>query len=299
LFIASGAVVSIPATLENWKGSIIMSGGSLTAGNTDNEAAYTQSGGAAVLGRVTGTGTMTIGGAAATAHATASGLAQTAVIINANGLLTVNGGSGFQNFIDSLSITGNGTLDLTNRHLYVTYLPAQDPIASIAAWIKSGYNGGAWNGPGILSTNAQTDSRYAVGYADADDPGNPASIYYTNTIEIAYTLVGDANLDYKVNGADFAILAANFNKAVTGYSGWDQGDFNYDGKINGADFAALASNFNKGASQSATDLAALDSFAQANNLSLSTSVPEPTFGALALLASGGILSARRRSSQTP
>ena len=41
-----------------------------------------------------------------------------------------------------------------------------------------------------------------------------------------YTLLGDANLDGAVNGSDFAILATNFNKAV---SGWDAGDFNYDG----------------------------------------------------------------------
>ena len=91
-------------------------------------------------------------------------------------------------------------------------------------------------------------------------------------IEIKYTLLGDANLDGAVNGADFAIMATNFNKAVlAGHSGWDEGDFNYDGSINGSDFAALAANFNKGASQSAD--AALDSFASANGLM--ADVPEP------------------------
>ena len=63
-----------------------------------------------------------------------------------------------------------------------------------------------------------------------------------------YTLLGDANLDGKVNGTDFTITAANFNESGTS---WDQGDFNYDGKVNGADFNLLAENFNKGVSQTA------------------------------------------------
>ena len=97
-----------------------------------------------------------------------------------------------------------------------------------------------------------------------------------------YTLLGDANLDGKVNGTDFTLMAANFNQAVT--NGWDKGDFNYSGTVNGTDFVLLANNFNQFASQSAvsaSDLAALDSFAAANGISL-TSVPEPA--ALSMLA---------------
>jgi len=68
-------------------------------------------------------------------------------------------------------------------------------------------------------------------------------------IEIMYTLLGDANLDGKVNGTDFNLMATNFNQAVT--DGWDKGDFNYDGKVNGSDFVLLADNLNQFASQSA------------------------------------------------
>ena len=69
------------------------------------------------------------------------------------------------------------------------------------------------------------------------------------TIEIMYTLLGDANLDGKVNGTDFSLMAANFNQAVT--NGWDEGDFNYNGAVNGTDFVLLADNFNAFASESA------------------------------------------------
>jgi hypothetical protein len=108
-----------------------------------------------------------------------------------------------------------------------------------------------------------------------------------------YTLLGDANLDGKVNGSDFNLMATNFNQAVT--AGWDKGDFNYDGKVNGNDFVLLAANFNQFASQSAdssADAAALDDFAAANGISL-TSVPEPA--SIGLLAFGALgLFARRR-----
>jgi hypothetical protein len=103
-----------------------------------------------------------------------------------------------------------------------------------------------------------------------------------------YTLLGDANLDGKVNGTDFAILATNFNQAV---NGWDQGDFNYDGKANGSDFALMASNFNQGASQAAT--AALDAFASANGLM--ADVPEPASTGLIVMGVLGVLSNRRRT----
>jgi hypothetical protein len=109
-----------------------------------------------------------------------------------------------------------------------------------------------------------------------------------------YTLLGDANLDGKVNGTDFNLMATNFNQAVT--DGWDKGDFNYDNKVNGNDFVLLASNFNQFASQSAVsaaDLAALDSFAAANGISLAN-VPEPMSAGMMVMAGLGILRRRRR-----
>src|SRR5208283_3560166 len=125
------------------------------------------------------------------------------------------------------------------------------------------------------STNAQSNSgSYGIGYADAANAGNPAGLFGSQ-IEIMYTLLGDANLDGKVNGTDFNLMATNFNQAVT--DGWDKGDLTYDGKVNGNDFVLLAANFNQFASQSAVssaDEAALDDFAVANGISL-TSVPEP------------------------
>jgi hypothetical protein len=188
------------------------------------------------------------------------------------GKLKINASSGASSQ-DALTIN-NGTLDLTNNSFYINYGSNPDPISQIAGYIDSGYDGGTWKGAGITSSTAQTNSAsYGIGYADSADPGNPAGLS-RGTIEIKYTLLGDANLDGKVNGADFTLMAASFNDSVT--NGWDEGDFNYDGKVNGNDFVLLADNFNQFASQSAVsaaDLIALNSFAAANGLA--TNVPEP------------------------
>jgi hypothetical protein len=85
------------------------------------------------------------------------------------------------------------------------------------------------------------------------------------------------------------------NQSVT--NGWDEGDFNYDGKVNGNDFVLLAANFNQFASQSAVsaaDQSALDSFAAANGINI-TSVPEPTSATIFLITAMGLLQPRFRS----
>ena len=60
--------------------------------------------------------------------------------------------------ITSLSITGNGTLDIGNNHIIINYGSGADPIASIAAWIAGGIRAAehTWTGTGIMSTDAQS-----------------------------------------------------------------------------------------------------------------------------------------------
>ncbi len=234
-----------------------------------------------VAGPISGTGVITIG-------STSSGPA--VVMLNTNSGLSTQ---------DGLNLVAGSTLDIANNHFILNYGSGSDPIASIAAYIKSGYNGGSWNGPGIISSSAQllTDGHaYGVGWADGAD--GVVTGLSSGQIEIKYTLLGDANLDGTVNGSDFSILASNFGK---GYTNWDQGNFLYGSSVNGSDFAALAANFGQGdnganAAVSAADIAALDSFAIANGLPLPTigAVPEPAADSLLLLSVVGTLYRRRR-----
>ena len=260
-----------------------VSPGSITANNSNGN--YTISG----TGSIATTGSLTKNGAGVFTIDTAS-TSLGAVTVNA-GTLQLGASTGAAT-LTSLSITGNGTFDVNNNHVFINYGSGTDPIASIAALLATGYNGGAWNGAGGIVTSAPLvvgGLTYGLGYADGADAQHLATGLASGTIEIKYTLLGDADLNGIVNGIDFGILAANFNKGITG---WDEGDFDYNNIVNGLDFGDLAANFNKGAA--GTDaVAALDAFAAANGLL--ADVPEPA--SLGLIAAGacGLMARRRRS----
>jgi autotransporter-associated beta strand protein len=241
--------------------------------NTDN-----------VSGKITGTGSLTI---------------------NA-GILQLAAGSGGSSQ-GALTIAPGATLDITNNHLIINYGNGADPMSTIYGYLKSGFNNGGWNGSGIISTsiaaaNANPNNpQYGIGFSDGNDKinGHPiVSGLSSGQIELKYTLLGDANLDGTVNGADFSILAANFGQ---GYTNWDQGNFLFTPAINGADFSALAHNFGLGdsgadAAVSPADVAALDAFAAANGLL--NDVPEPTtVGLIFGMCGVGLLTRRRKKSE--
>ena len=256
-----------------------------------------------------GTGTLTLstaneytGGTSVTAGrliieptgASSSALPTGSLSISGNGIaqlannVTAGNALGASNVVlTSLSLTGNGTLDIGNNRIIINYSsPATDPIASIAAWISNGYSG--LPGPAIISSDIATDDAasglfYGIGYADSADPGDPANLP-TDTIEIMYTLLGDANLDGTVNSEDFTPFSNNL-----GQSGmWDDGDFNYDGTVNAEDFTLFSHNLGQSAVLAA-QAGALD----ANGISLAN-VPEPMSAGMMVMAGLGILRRRRR-----
>jgi hypothetical protein len=147
-------------------------------------------------------------------------------------------------------------LDIAKSTLFISY-SSSDPIATIQSYLKNGYNSGAWNGSPtattgvITSAAAQANANHntAIGYADAADGQGINTT--PNTIELKYTLYGDANLDAQVNSADLQRLLAFFNNG----GGWDQGDFNYDGIVNSADLQALLFTFNTQLGSQATPMA--------------------------------------------
>jgi len=192
--------------------------------------------------------------------------------------------------LSSLSIAGNGALDIGNNRIIIDYSsPATDPIASIATWINNGFYNLA--GPQIISSDIAADDAasglsYGIGYADGAD-GAVAGLP-SGEIEIMFTLLGDANLDGIVNSEDFTPFSANVGKNGS----WDQGDFNYDGTVNSEDFTPFSANLGK----SATLAAAAGTLESANGLSLAN-VPEPASAGLMVVAGLGVLRRRRRSAR--
>jgi hypothetical protein len=185
--------------------------------------------------------------------------------------------------VDSLS--NLGTINLLNNKMLINYGSGPDPIASVEQWIKNGADSLA--GPAIISSDIAVDDAlsglsYGIGYADSADPGDPANLP-SGTIEVMFTLLGDANLDGTVNSEDFTPFSHNL-----GLSGavWDQGDFNYDGTVNAEDFTSFSHNLN----QSAVLAGGLE---EANGISLAN-VPEPASMGLLLSATIGFLGLRGR-----
>jgi hypothetical protein len=205
--------------------------------------------------------------------------------------LTIASNSGVSE-ISSLSIPSGSVLDITNNELVIDYGSGPDPIASIEQWIKNGYYGLA--GPKIISSavamaDATSGLSYGIGYADSADPNNPANLP-AGTIEIMFTLMGDANLDGTVNSEDFTLFSERFGQSgVT----WDEGDFNYDGTVNAEDFASFAHNLGQTAA-----LGSPADFSEgvANGISLAN-VPEPASAGIMMLAALTVL--RRRRSERP
>ena len=212
--------------------------------------------------------------------------------------VTVDGGAKLQitqSFstltVASLNVNtlANSSVDIGTNALIIDYgSPANDPIASIEQWIKDGYAGGAWDGPGIISsaiasTDASTGLSYGIGYADSADPGDPAGLP-SGEIELKFTLLGDANLDGTVNAEDFTLFSQNLNASG---AVWDEGDFNYDGTVNAEDFTPFSANLGQSADQAGT-------LVPASGISLAN-VPEPSGPGLALIVAAGVLYRRSRT----
>jgi autotransporter-associated beta strand protein len=289
--------------------AVTLEAGTLTTGGNNTSTAFAGSiSGSGGLVK-NGTGTQTLSGSNSYSGGTTVNAGKLLIAANGalpDGALAITGGTAQLGHntglasLTSLSVSG-GIFDITNNHVMLTY-GASDPVGSIYAYLKSGFNNGGWNGAtGIISSAAQTKTNgltYSVGWADGADGTHNVAGLVSGEIELKYTLVGDANLDGSVNGTDFSILAANFGLGVTN---WDQGNFLYTSSVNGSDFSALAANFGQGdsgadTSVSPADIAALDAFAAANNLPVPSiaAVPEPATTGILLMAATGLIARRRR-----
>jgi hypothetical protein len=156
------------------------------------------------------------------------------------------------------------TVDVGTGALIVTYGSGSSPISDIRGWVAGGYDAGAWDGQGILSSQAASNYPAAVGYIDnATDEGGDG----THTVKVKYTWLGDANCDGVVDiQNDFSAYFDGLNGLGTG---WAFGDFNHDGIINiQDDFSAYFDGLNmQGAPLGAGGLVAVSEAAPASPVS--------------------------------
>ncbi len=153
------------------------------------------------------------------------------------------------------ALTGGGKLDLANGKLVVkngtlgTWNGTN--YTGILGLVKSGRNGGTWDGKGIITSMTAAISPQkltTLAVAAASQAGFPTGGTFAGVsvapadLLVMYTYAGDANLDGTINADDYFAIDSNYNKSGTVF-GYANGDFNYDGKINGDDYFLIDSNF--------------------------------------------------------
>ncbi len=190
---------------------------------------------------------------------------------------------------------------MNDNDMIVNYTAGNSPIVSIGKLLKSGYNGGTWDGNGIASTIAHSSPGTALGYADAGDVGIgtfDGTAIASNAVLIKYTFTGDSSLDGKVDlGNDFDLFLQGY---IGGGSTWVAGDYNYDGKVDDVDFGMFVDGIK---TQGSTPLGELDALISTNpelsvaqKASLLAVVPEPaSVGLVCAAGLVGMLRRRRRS----
>jgi hypothetical protein len=160
--------------------------------------------------------------------------------------------------------------------------------------IATGFNGGAWNGPGINSSAAASDANglTAVGYAANSDVGatdfHGVSGLTASDVLVRYTYYGDTDLDGQVTLDDFSQFLSGYQDSAP--PTWLTGDFDYDGAVTLDDFSQFLYGYHNqgaplGALESAIRFSTLSSDDQAAMLAAINAVPEPAgLGLLSLLA---------------
>jgi hypothetical protein len=166
------------------------------------------------------------------------------------GTLTVSNGAlaaiapglpsnGVTNSVSTLTINGSGRFDLANSNLVTNTDPG-----TIRQYLIAGYNSGAWNGTGgISSVSAATNAGHlmALGYTSGTSSVGMALGLSSGQTLVKYVLNGDANLDGQVDINDLNIVLSNYlsGNAPT----WDTGDFKYAGQTDINDLNIVLSNY--------------------------------------------------------
>jgi Leucine-rich repeat (LRR) protein len=154
--------------------------------------------------------------------------------------------AGGEHFIrtSALSIAPTATLDLVDNDLILqsTATNRSADLAVVAGLIKSGRNGGLWNGQGIANSTAAAEPNKLTGLAIAlNDKGTGTPLYTTfdnesvdsNSILVKYTWNGDADLSGKIDADDYFQIDRGFASKLAGYR---NGDFDFNDAVDADDY---------------------------------------------------------------
>jgi autotransporter-associated beta strand protein len=320
--------VSIPSlvtpgsiTISNSAGNYIFNG----AGGVGGAGKFIKNGtGAVTLNTVnswTGQttvdgGTLVLGVAGALPAGTNLAIAGNDVSNTSSYVIVKSLGTGYALQVGTLSLF-QGVLDLQNNDLIVH----SGTLSAVNALVRSGYDGGAWDGASYNSTTGVTAHNgiissmagaghplYALGTI-VNDNGSGTALYGTGgtlassfggalpvdgDILVKFTYYGDANLDGTVDGSDYSLIDfSDLEESTSGtsISGWYNGDFNYDGVVDGSDYTLIDNAFNSQGASISTQLAS----STAQVVGSGSAVPEPATAGVLGIGAMGLLARRRRA----
>jgi hypothetical protein len=158
-----------------------------------------------------------------------------------------------------LNIFAGGDVDLGKGKVIVDW-SGSSPVGSwngsqytgLIGHVQAGRGDGSWNGLGIRTSqsDATTSLLTTVAIAEAVDvlglgAGETATwrgqLVDADSVLIAYTWGGDADLNGELNGDDYFFIDANVVNSGSVF-GFNKGDFDYNGAIDGDDYFIIDSN---------------------------------------------------------
>jgi hypothetical protein len=191
----------------------------------------------------------------------------------------------------------SGVIDLSDNAMTIGGVVQPELGQTLRTILTRGYNGGGWNGTGMMSSAARDDAehRTALGHAFVSDVLQDHGGIYTfrgqevpGTYQIVkYTYYGDADLDGQVDISDLGRMASNWQTSGV----WSNGDFDYNGIVDVNDLGLLAANWQRGVG---SPLGPSFSQAMAQVGLPTSSVPEPSICALLFGATLSLLKRRDR-----
>jgi autotransporter-associated beta strand protein len=218
----------------------------------------------------TGTGTLTLNGAST----------YTGPTIVTGGTLVL-GAAAQEPVFGGATVTTPAGADVRGGKLALKYEGESAAlVASVLATLDAGYDQAPQFAQGAIRSSTLAAGR-TLGWRN-----NAAGLQ----VEVAYTLPGDANLDYAVDFTDLVALAQNYETAD---NVWAEGDFTYDGLVDFNDLVLLAQNYEASlpAGAAIAGIAGAPAAFEGDLAAAFASVPEPA--GLSAVAAAGYLLARR------
>jgi hypothetical protein len=201
-----------------------------------------------------------------------------------------SGAAGAPSRLDSITVAGNGVLDIKDNKLITNTAPGSTTAFiynGLQGEVQRAYNFQSWDQPGLTtSMPAATTGLTTIGITTGAARGGlgptDTDLFAGQTITGAstlamYTYAGDANLDGVIDGGDYGVIDNNIQ--ISGADSYYNGDLNYDGVIDGGDYGVIDNNI-----QAQGAPFPVSGSVSASGLAGMTAVPEPATAGLIFTA---------------